>query len=85
MGKRTAQEAASELRRELGVRRRCYGRWIADGKLTDVEANDRLERMDLALELVDRVVALQAVPERRAAAAALPARDADSVSPELVT
>ena len=48
MSKRTLQEAASELRRELGIRRRCYGRWIQDGKLDEVEAS-RQEAIDARL------------------------------------
>lgn len=58
MSKRTLQEAASELRRELGIRRRCYSRWIADGKLDEVEACDRVERMELALDVVERAALL---------------------------
>jgi len=55
-------EAVSELKRELGIRRRCYSRWVADGKLTDVEAVDRLERMEKALEVVERAADLASVP-----------------------
>lgn len=41
-------EAISEVQRELEVRRRIYRRWIDDGKLTAVDARDRLERMEAA-------------------------------------
>lgn len=60
---RSLAEAVSELKRELGIRRRCYSRWVADGKLTDVEAVDRLERMEKALEVVERADDLASVPE----------------------
>lgn len=62
MNNRSIAEAASELKRELGVRRRCYQRWIADGKLTDVEAVDRMERMEKALDVVERAALLASVP-----------------------
>ena len=81
--KRTLQEAASELRRELGVRRRCYGRWIDDGKLTDVEAADRMERMEAALDIVDRAVLLAAasVPTPMPSVAATPATEGKTLVP----
>ena len=59
---RTGPEAVSEIKRELGVRRRCYARWIADGKLTEVEAVDRMERLEAALAICERSVSLAAVP-----------------------
>ena len=61
VNKRSLAEAASELRRELGIRRRCYGRWIQDGKLDEVEATDRIERMELALDVVERSALLATV------------------------
>jgi len=60
---RSLAEAVSELKRELGIRRRCYSRWIADGKLSDVDAEDRLERMEKALGIVERAEELSHVPE----------------------
>jgi hypothetical protein len=59
---RTGEEAVSELMRELSIRRRCYTRWIADGKLSAVEARDRLERMERALQIVERYVNLVESP-----------------------
>lgn len=46
---RTLEEAISEVDRELQVRKRCYDRWITDGRLSTVEARDRLERLQAAL------------------------------------
>jgi hypothetical protein len=87
MSKRTLQEAASELRRELGIRRRCYGRWIADGKLDEIEATDRLERMETALDCVERAVLLSSVEPLRVSPspAEVNVNDVPSVSPVLVT
>jgi len=60
--KRSLKEAASELTRELQVRRRCFGRWVSDGKLTEVEALDRMERMEAALVCVERSAILAEIP-----------------------
>lgn len=48
-GKRTLEEAVSEVQREIDVRRRLYDRWQTEGKLSRVDAHDRLERMLSAL------------------------------------
>lgn len=42
-------EAISELKREIAVRERCFDKWVADGRLTDVDAQDRFDRMASAL------------------------------------
>lgn len=59
---RSAREAHSEVMRELGVRRRCYGRWVADGKLSDIDAQDRLERLEKAAEIIEKLILLEGVP-----------------------
>ena len=86
------QEAASELRRELNIRRRCYGRWIADGKLDEIEATDRMERMETALGVVERAVLLAAcsgpyeeLETVGVSSAEVHVNDAPAVSPVLVT
>ncbi len=60
MSKRSLEEAHSEVSRELSVRRRCYARWIQDGKLSAVEASDRMERLEAALSVIDRAISLAA-------------------------
>jgi hypothetical protein len=67
---RTIEEAVSEVSRELSVRRRCYARWIEDGKLSKVDANDRLERLEAAehyllahAEHMERIRMLNEAPE----------------------
>ena len=42
---RSIREALSEVHRELCVRERCFDKWIKDGKMTDVDAQDRFDRM----------------------------------------
>lgn len=49
---RCRQEAVDELTRELNVRRRCFPRWIADGRVSQTDAQDRLDRLASALELI---------------------------------
>lgn len=46
--KRSLAEAISEVDRELQVRRRCYSRWVDDGKMTEVDAIDRYDRLAAA-------------------------------------
>lgn len=47
-----AQQAADEAYRELCVRQRCFPNWVKDGRLTRSDAQDRLERMQLAQKLL---------------------------------
>lgn len=42
---RSIREALSEVHRELCVRERCFDRWVKEGKMTDVDAQDRYDRM----------------------------------------
>lgn len=59
IAKRSLEEAMSEVNRELQVRRRCYGRWIQDGKLSSVEATDRVERLEKALDELEKLSLLR--------------------------
>lgn len=49
---RPIQEALDELHRELNVRKRCFPRWIEDGRVSATDATDRLERLATALDLL---------------------------------
>lgn len=51
-GSRSLEEAVSEVQREIEVRRRLYDRWISEGKLSRIDAHDRLERMLSALKFL---------------------------------
>ena len=46
---RSFREAADEVAREIGVRKKCYDRWVAEGKLSYSEAVDRMMRLKSAL------------------------------------
>ena len=63
--RRSIEEAISEAERELQVRERCYARWITDGKLSKVDARDRTDRLQAAVQylkyLLDWIVALEQV------------------------
>ena len=63
---RTEKEAVSEINRELQVRRRCYDRWIADGKLDSIDATDRMERLEAALDICQRAADITEVQESMA-------------------
>lgn len=54
-GKRSLEEAISELGRECDVRRRLYDRWISEGRLSRIEAHDRLERLLTALTMLTKM------------------------------
>lgn len=48
----TQEEALSELERERQVRERCYDRWVKEGRLTAVDARDRMVRLVAAIRLL---------------------------------
>lgn len=50
--KRPAQEALDELQREFNVRARCFNNWIKDGRVSRTDAQDRLDRLGSAIELL---------------------------------
>lgn len=56
---RSVEEALSEIERELRVRERCYAGWVESGKLTRIDAIDRLERMTSAWLHLDKLLSLQ--------------------------
>lgn len=60
---RSIEEALSECQRELQVRDRCYARWVSEGKLTSVDARDRMERLQAAVDYLDRAFSLQQVTQ----------------------
>ena len=54
--KRSAQEALDECKRELHVRERCFPRWVAEGRVCETDAQDRIDRMASACELLVELV-----------------------------
>jgi hypothetical protein len=53
---RTPKEACDELERELNVRVRCFPKWIDDGRLSESDARDRLQRIWKALDLLKKSI-----------------------------
>lgn len=54
----TLEHAASEVDRELQVRARLYDRWIAEGKISYIDAKDRFLRLMWAAEFLQKAVDL---------------------------
>ena len=50
--------AKDEVIRELMVRKRCYDKWVAEGKLTETEARSRWTAICSAVHHLERLVAL---------------------------
>lgn len=50
---RSKQEALDELQRELNVRRRCFPRWVKDGRVSATDAQDRIDRLSSAIALLN--------------------------------
>lgn len=50
--KRTKEEALDELQREFNVRARCFPRWVAEGRVSRTDAQDRLDRLGSAIEFL---------------------------------
>jgi signal recognition particle subunit SEC65 len=48
--------AIGELERELQVRERCYPRWVAEGKVSRLDAKDRLARQKRAVFILQLVI-----------------------------
>lgn len=56
---RTPVEALDELNREFNVRSRCFPRWIADGRVSKTDAQDRIDRLATAIELLSQQLATE--------------------------
>jgi hypothetical protein len=46
------EPALGEVQRELQVRERCYPRWTEEGKMSRIDAKDRMSRQILAEKLL---------------------------------
>ena len=56
------QETIDECQRELNIRRRCFPRWIADGRASATDAQDRLDRLQTAIDYLKLQVKVAAEP-----------------------
>jgi len=48
----TREEAIGELERERNVRVRIFDAWVQNGKLTAIEARDRMDRICAAIHFL---------------------------------
>jgi predicted metal-binding transcription factor (methanogenesis marker protein 9) len=46
------KEALAELEREHSIRKRAYGKWMKEGRLTEEKARKQLEALEYAIEFI---------------------------------
>lgn len=63
--KRPLTEASDELAREMNVRLKCYDRWVAEGKMTQTEAQERFDRLATAACYLKRQLEKMTVEEQK--------------------
>lgn len=51
----TIDEQIAELRREAGFRPKVYGRFIADGRMTQAQCDERIGRLAAAIDTLVRL------------------------------
>lgn len=69
---RKVEEAHDELRRELGLRDRCYPGWVEDGRLARTDARDRYDRLKSAIHWLEQAFAKELVRPEGAEGEAAP-------------
>ena len=62
---RSLTEAIDEIFRELQVRKRCFPRWIEDGKISRTDAQDRIARQESALAYLQSLKPAESSPDCR--------------------
>jgi hypothetical protein len=55
-------EALDELQREFNLRARCFPRWVANGRVSATDAQDRLDRLATAIELLRGITPQEVTP-----------------------
>jgi hypothetical protein len=50
------ERACDEVKREVSVRERCYGRWVEEGRMSKTEAKERMFGMKHALECLQNLL-----------------------------
>jgi hypothetical protein len=51
----TLDEQIAELRREAGFRPRVYGRWVAAGRMTQQQCDERIWRLQAAIATLEQL------------------------------
>lgn len=59
---RSLTEAIDEVFRELQVRKRCFPRWIEDGRISRTDAQDRIARQESALAYLESLRPAESSP-----------------------
>jgi hypothetical protein len=57
---RPLAEAIDEVFRELCVRKRCFPKWIQEGRVSGTDAQDRIDRLATAWEILTAMAQVQA-------------------------
>lgn len=52
---RSLTEAVDEIFRELQVRKRCFPKWVDEGRISRTDAQDRIARQESALAYLERL------------------------------
>lgn len=60
----TLELMVAEARRELGMRRKAYPRWVANGRMTQAQADERIE---LQQAIVDKLEELRKADKQKTA------------------
>ena len=58
----TFQEAVSEVKRELAIRKRFYPKWINSGRLKEEDATRQIARMQAALHIMNELLESKSGP-----------------------
>ena len=59
---RSLTEAIDELFRELQVRKRCFPKWVDEGRISRTDAQDRIARQESALAYLERLRDAESTP-----------------------
>lgn len=51
----TIDHQLAEVRREIGLRKRVYPRWVKDGRMTQVAADEQIAAMEAVRSTLERV------------------------------
>lgn len=54
---RDINQAHAEATRELTMRAKCFPRWVQEGRMLEMDAHDRLERLTAAVWFLDQLKA----------------------------
>ena len=59
---RSLTEAIDEVFRELKVRKRCFPKWVDEGRISRTDAQDRIARQESALVYLERLRDAESTP-----------------------